>query len=165
MLKTNISFTKIPKTIAIILFASLFVRLFLAASLGASFDEAYYYSYSLRPSLSYFDHPPMVTFMTGFIPAISGIVSPFTIRLTSILLFTIGSLFLYFLALQFMQQKAAIATFAFINLAPMLSLGAGTLVLPDSGLFFFWVITLWLLFQILIKNQHRLPLWILAGNI
>lgn len=62
-----------------------------------------------------------------------------------------------------MQQKAAVATFVFIHLAPMLSLGAGTLVLPDGGLFFFWVITLWLFFQILIKNQNRLSLWILAG--
>ena len=163
LLKKNISIAKISMTAALILFISLLMRLFLAASLGASFDEAYYYSYSLRPSLSYFDHPPMVALMAGLFPAISGVVSPLTIRLTAILLFTIGSLLLYFLALQFMDQKAAISSFAFIHLAPMVSLGAGTLVLPDSGLFFFWVITLWLFFQILVKNQNRLSLWILAG--
>ncbi len=157
------SFFKIPNTVIAILLLSLLIRLLLAASLGASFDEAYYYSYSLRPSLSYFDHPPMVAFVAGFFPAISGIVSPLTIRLASILLFTVGSLFLYLFASQCMHQKAAIATFAFIHLTPMLSLGTGTLVLPDSPLFFFWVITLWLLYQILIKNQNRPSLWILAG--
>ncbi|MBN2090552.1 glycosyltransferase family 39 protein, partial [candidate division KSB1 bacterium] len=146
LFKTNISIAKIPKTVAIILFVSLFVRLFFAASLDASFDETYYYAYSLRPSLSYFDHPPMVALMAGFFPAISAIVSPLSIRMTAILLFSIGSLLLYFLAEKFMQQKAAVAAFAFIHLAPMLSLGAGTLVLPDGGLFFCWVITLWLFF-------------------
>lgn len=162
-LKNYFEFDRIPTPVWIILFISLVIRVIIAASLGPSFDEAYYFSYSLRPSLSYFDHPPMVALIAGFFPSITGIITPLTLRLTATLLFTFGSLLLYFLALQVMQWNAAVVTFAFVHLSPMMSLGAGTLVLPDSGLFFFWVLAARFLFKILIKNEKRAPLWIAAG--
>jgi len=42
-------------------------------------------------------------------------------------------------------------------------LGAGTMILPDAGLVFFWSITLFFLLQIFIKKNFTLSNWIFAG--
>ena len=39
---------------------STILRLIWAGSVGAVFDEPYYFQYIQHPALSYFDHPPMV---------------------------------------------------------------------------------------------------------
>ncbi|MEO0855143.1 MAG: glycosyltransferase, partial [Cyanobacteria bacterium J06648_11] len=56
----------LPKAIAGWLLASLMMRAIVATYLPAGFDEAYYYAYSLHPQWSYFDHPLLVSWSTGF---------------------------------------------------------------------------------------------------
>ena len=77
-----------PPAFFYILMASFFFRVFLALFLGPGFDESYYFTYSLRPDLSYFDHPPMVGYLAGLFPRLLGRASPFLIRLPAIVLFT-----------------------------------------------------------------------------
>ena len=43
----------------------LLLRLWLAATLQLSADEAYYWSWAQRLDLGYFDHPPMIAWWTG----------------------------------------------------------------------------------------------------
>ena len=39
------------------------IRVWCSVSLGLGNDEAYHYLYATHPSLSYFDHPPMMAWV------------------------------------------------------------------------------------------------------
>ncbi|RQW06719.1 phospholipid carrier-dependent glycosyltransferase [candidate division KSB1 bacterium] len=153
---------KYPKAVWIIFFCSLAFRLLLAAGLGPGFDEAYYYAYSLRPSLSYFDHPPVVGFLAGYFPSLTGLVSAFTIRLAGVLLYSITGLLLYQLARQFVDARKATWAVLLFNITPIFFLLAGIFILPDAGLVLFWILTLFAFYRILFK-EARLADWLLAG--
>jgi len=151
-----------PRPVWIIFCASLVFRLALAAGLGAGFDEAYYYAYSLRPSLSYFDHPPIIGFLAGYFPYLTGFASALTIRLPAVLLFSVSGLLLYQLARQFVDQAKATWAMLLFNVTPMFFLLAGIFILPDAALVFFWITTLMVFYRILF-HQARLADWVLAG--
>lgn len=145
-----------------ILVVSLTIRLFVSAHLDPGFDEAYYYSYSLRPSLSYFDHPPFVGFLAGLFPYMTGIVSPLTIRLGAVILFTFSGLLFFTLSKKWLSEKEALAAYSLFNFTPLFFVCAGTMILPDSGLIFFWIATL-----LFLKRLSEGPMlhitWVLAG--
>ncbi|HEY9847356.1 MAG TPA: hypothetical protein V6D03_14320, partial [Candidatus Caenarcaniphilales bacterium] len=61
-----------------LLLGGLLIRVIIATWLHPGFDEAYYYLYTLHPSWSYFDHPPLVGLTTGLGPWLSGDVSQLT---------------------------------------------------------------------------------------
>ena len=153
----------VPKPVWQIGSISLAVRLFLAATLGAGFDEAYYFSYSIRPAMSYFDHPPVVGFVAGFFPSLLEIVSPLTIRLGAVCLFTISGLLIFHLAQSLLPRKEAVWAYLFFNLIPIFPFGAGLMILPDAGLAFFWILTLLLFKQIIVDKKDSMLFWIAAG--
>jgi putative flippase GtrA len=153
----------IPRSIWIIFSLSLLWRLFLASNLGAGFDEAYYYSYSIRPSLSYFDHPPMVGFIAGFFPFLTGITNSFTIRLGAIILFSFSGLLVYRLAKIISGEKEAYWTHLLFNITPLFMLAGGMMILPDAGLICFWVLTLTVLYRMFTNETFENKYWILAG--
>jgi len=154
---------RLERPVWIVLILSLAWRLGIAALIGAGFDEAIYYSYSIRPSLSYFDHPPFVGFLAGFFPYLTGIVSAFTIRLGAILLFTGSGLVFYKLARQFGNKQQALYAYILFNLTPMFMVGAGIMILPDSGLLFFWTLALVVLSRIFNRADFSTHNWIIAG--
>lgn len=151
-----------PRAVWLILYASLAIRLFLAAGLGPGFDEASFFSYSLHPSLGYFAQPPLVGFLAGYVPHLTGISNAFTIRLAGVFAFSLTGLLLYKLARQFVNEHAAVwATFLF-NATPIFFMLAGIFILPDVGLALFWILTLLIFYRILFK-QARIWDWLLAG--
>ncbi len=149
-------------SLVLILVVSLTIRLVVSAYLGPGFDEAYYYSYSLRPSLSYFDHPPFVGFLAGLFPYMSGIVSPLTIRLGAVILFTFTGLLFFTLSRRWLSEREALAAYSLFNFTPLFFVCAGTMILPDSGLVFFWIATL-LFLKRLSDGDTRGVTWVLAG--
>ena len=80
---------------------STLLRLIWAASVGATYDEPYYFQYVAHPAWAYFDHPPMVAFVAeaglavvgnalsvpglrlGFIALFAGLEPPTCSRLTT----------------------------------------------------------------------------------
>ncbi|MBD3242201.1 MAG: phospholipid carrier-dependent glycosyltransferase [Chitinivibrionales bacterium] len=154
----------LPRAVVAITGVSLLLRLALAAGLGPGFDEAYYFAYSLHPSASYFDHPPVVGFLAGFFPYLTGVASPFTIRLGAVLLFTGTGLLLFVLARRMQDTRTGIAACALFNAAPLFLLGIGIMILPDAGLAFFWTAALLLLWRILTAECARTIDWIAAGT-
>jgi 4-amino-4-deoxy-L-arabinose transferase-like glycosyltransferase len=121
----------------------LLLRSLIAVWLPAGFDEAYYYLYTQHLDWSYFDHPLMVALSTGFGPWITGTVSPFTIRLGTLLLYTGALLFLYLTSARLFSKQAAQLTLTIASLIPIFAIGFGVLTLPDSPLMFFWSATLY----------------------
>ncbi len=153
----------LPRAVLLVMLVSLAWRLGIAAFIGAGFDEAYYFSYAIRPALSYFDHPPFVGFLGGFFPYLTGIGTAFTLRLGAVLLFTVSGLLLYSLAKQFIRPRQALFTYILFNLTPIFMLGAGLMILPDAGLVFFWILALLVLERLFIKTDLSVQNWVLAG--
>ncbi|AFY69314.1 hypothetical protein Pse7367_1016 [Thalassoporum mexicanum PCC 7367] len=127
-------------TIALItlLLCGLMLRLGIAAFLPPGYDEAYYYVYTLYPSWSYFDHPPLVGLVTAIgIWLSGGAVTQLSIRLGGVLLYTGTLFFLYASGLRLFGKRAALMTLAIATLIPFFQVGFGVLILPDSPLLFF----------------------------
>ncbi len=131
--------------LVILLGWGLFFRGAIAYFLPPGYDEAYYYLYTLYPSLSFFDHPPLVGLVTGFgIWLTGGLVSQFTIRLGTVLLYTATLYFFFRTSEQLFSKKTAILSLAIATSIPFFQVGFGILTLPDSPLMFFWTAALWL---------------------
>ncbi|MEO1134437.1 MAG: glycosyltransferase family 39 protein [Cyanobacteria bacterium J06639_1] len=126
------------RAIAVWLLASLAVRASVATYLPAGFDEAYYYAYALHPQWSYFDHPLLVGLSTSFGTWLTGFVSPLTIRIGSLLLYTGSQIFLGLTARRLFGDKAGVWAIALSTTIPIFAIGFGTLTLPDAPLIFFW---------------------------
>ncbi len=109
------------------------------------FDEAYYYLYTLNPSWSYFDHPPLVALTTAFgIWASGGEVSAMTIRLGNVLLYTVTLFGLYRAGRQLFSHRVGLIALVLASIAPIFIVAFGTMTLPDGPLMVFWSLTLWL---------------------
>ena len=106
-------------------------RLALFAGVELYADEAYYWTWSLRPAFGYFDHPPMVAYLAwlgGFLPGEMGLRAPFALC---------GALVVVFAAYTARalsdRPRAPLAAAILAATAPMLTLG-GALALPDAPL-------------------------------
>ncbi len=127
-----------------ILLAGLLFRSMIAFWMPPGFDEAYYYIYTLNPSLSYFDHPPLVALTTAIGIWLTGDVSQFTIRIGSLLLFPLTLWFLYLSTVRLFSVQVGLLTLAIASVIPIFQLTFGTFTLPDVPLMFFWSFTLWI---------------------
>ncbi|MBF2068058.1 MAG: glycosyltransferase family 39 protein [Calothrix sp. C42_A2020_038] len=134
---------KTNQIVLYLLVGGLVFRSFIAFWLYPSFDEAYYYIYSLHLDWSYFDHPFLVAFSTGLGPWLTGNVSQFTIRFGALILHTGSLVFLYLTSLKLFSAKAATLTLAIATITPIYILAFGTLALPDNPLMFFWSASLY----------------------
>jgi hypothetical protein len=134
-----------PKAIypvILILLSGLMFRTLIALYLYPGFDEAYYYLYSKYLDWSYFDHPVFVALTTGLGVWLTGEVNQFTIRLGTLLLYTISLCLLYLISQKLFNQASALLTLVIASLIPIFQIAFGVLTLPDVPLIFFWSLTL-----------------------
>lgn len=134
---------KTNQLVLFLLVGGLLFRSFLAFWLYPTFDEAYYYLYSLHLDWSYFDHPFLVALTTGFGPWLTGVVSQFTIRMGALICYTGSLVLLYLTGKRLFSAKAASLTLAIATICPIFQVGFGILSLPDSPLMFFWSASLY----------------------
>jgi 4-amino-4-deoxy-L-arabinose transferase-like glycosyltransferase len=135
---------KTNQLVLFLLVGGLLFRSFLAFSVYPTFDEAYYYLYSIHLDWSYFDHPFLVALTTGFGPWLTGgVVSQFTIRLGAIICYTGSLLLLYLTSKKLFSAHAANLTLAIATICPIFQVTFGILSLPDSPLMFFWSASLY----------------------
>ncbi|PKM44381.1 MAG: hypothetical protein CVV05_11580 [Gammaproteobacteria bacterium HGW-Gammaproteobacteria-1] len=128
--------------------------------LGLLPDEAYYWVWSQRLELSYFDHPPLVAWL----------MRPFTdlfgdgaavIRLPAVLSWLVGAVLAYDLARRAYGQPRAggLAVLVWTTL-PLVQAGFH-IVTPDSALIIFTWCTYYLAWRAV--EEHRPALWGLTG--
>ncbi|MCV3212704.1 glycosyltransferase family 39 protein [Plectonema radiosum NIES-515] len=134
---------KTNQLVLFLLVGGLLFRSFLAFSVYPTFDEAYYYLYSLHLDWSYFDHPVLVALTTGFGPWLTGVVSQFTIRMGAIICYTGSLVLLYLTSKRLFSESAAKLTLAIATICPIFQVTFGILSLPDSPLMFFWSASLY----------------------
>ncbi|MFN9646983.1 MAG: ArnT family glycosyltransferase, partial [Pseudanabaena sp.] len=128
--------------IAILLWGFLF-RATSAIYLNTGFDEAYYYLYTQNLDWSYFDHPPLVALTTGIGVWLTGAVTPFTIRIGSVLFYTGTLIFSYLTSKRLFGDRAATLTLGILTTIPIFQIAFGFLTLPDNALMFFWSASLY----------------------
>lgn len=148
--------------LSLFILGSFLLKLLIAYKLPLFGDEAYYTIWGQHLQLSYFDHPPMVAWLTKigllineFIP-----VLPLTIwvRLPFITVSTF-SLYVYFLIykneLSHVDKTTNyIAYLLLFLLNPLIGLG-GLVATPDVGLVLFWGLSYYAVIQI-IRNQKTI---------
>ncbi len=143
------------RSLLLLLLAGLLGRGAIAALLPPGFDEAYYFLYTQHLDWSYFDHPLMVAWSTGLGVWLTGHVSPFTIRIGTLLLYTGALGCLYGTAARLFSRRAALLTVAIASLIPIFMLAFGVMTLPDGPLMFFWSATLFVAVEEFFRDRDR----------
>ncbi|HYF09070.1 MAG TPA: glycosyltransferase family 39 protein, partial [Acetobacteraceae bacterium] len=136
------------------------LRLWLAAILPLSPDEAYYWVWSRVPQAGYLDHPPMVAFWIAAGTAVAG-ETALGIRLLGPLSVALASLLLARAADDLFPGRAAGPwAAALLNATLLVGVGAVTMT-PDTPLVFFWVGALWALARLHRTGDGRW--WLVVG--
>lgn len=150
--------TRIDRTAYLILLFGFVVKLVLGVSLPLSPDEAYYWMWSHHLQLSYFDHPPFVSWLFLIAQPLENWGS--WVRLPGLVMGH-ATIFLWALLLRsFLSSKQLQLFLILAMLMPLVGPG-GLIVTPDIPFMFFWVLTL-LLTELLVRTAHT-PFAFFAG--
>lgn len=147
--------------IYIFLLISVLLKIALAYFVPVFGDETYYYIWSLHPQLSYFDHPPMVSWFISighlFLPA----GNPVSLRVMFIISGFITSL-LWILILRFKEysERAIMIWLTLFFLNPLLGPGS-ILATPDTPLVLFWTLSFYCLLRLL--KSHEIKWYSMTG--
>ena len=129
------AWTRTPRGgVTILIAATLLARMLFADSLGLGIDESYVAAAGRTLHLGYFDHPPIVWWLTWAAEQAAGPGNGFAIRLPFMLLFSLSTWLMFRLASALFDERAGLWTAAALNAAPVFGIAAGTWVLPDGPL-------------------------------
>ncbi len=135
------------------------IKLFYVQNVGLVADEAYYWEWSRRLALSYFDHPPMVAYLIALTTKLFGDTTT-AIRLGAIVLAGATSLLIYDLGRQMLSARTAFAAMAVLNSTLIFFVGS-LIITPDTPQIFFWALGINLCWRAL--HRRNLGHWILGG--
>lgn len=147
-----------PVAVGAVMFWTLF-HLLMASRTELIPEEAYYWTYSQHPALSYFDHPPMVAWLIGLGTSVFG-DTELGVRILAILLWPVSALLLFLTGRLWFGSPVAGLSVLFFCLSPIL-VGIGFIVTPDVPLVFFWLLTLYGISKALHTGLSRF--WYIAG--
>ena len=142
---------------------STILRLVWAGSLGAAFDEPYYFQYIQHPAFGYFDHPPMVALVGALGLALTGdALSVFGLRFGFILLFAGSTWLMARLTTRFYGPWTGFLAALALNACGYFGMAVATIAQPDGPLLFFWLLTLDRL-AVALDDPDRLVPWMGVG--
>ena len=139
-----------PINVIILLTAATVIRLLLASLFPMTADESYYWLWSKHLSLSYVDHPPMVSyinFLTTF-----GRENLFMLRLGSVAITLLVSIMIYYLAKNIFNEKVAFWSTVLFQIMPHFVVVWLTMFV-ELPLALFWTASLLILSRI-IRSQN-----------
>ncbi|MCM4166835.1 hypothetical protein KCTC52924_01689 [Arenibacter antarcticus] len=131
---------KIPKILLVFIALTFVLNIVQSATTELLLDEAYYWYYAQNLAWGYFDHPPMVAWMTWLGSAI--FPGELGVRFLSCILYSLNLVFLWQL-INHPKKETYTLHFCVLVLAVTLMHAYGFLSLPDTYLLFF--VTLFLL--------------------
>ncbi|MGH8548932.1 MAG: glycosyltransferase family 39 protein [Methylococcales bacterium] len=146
-------------TIITLLVATLMLRMAAMIWMTLVPEEAYYWMYWQHPSLSYFDHPPMVAWLIGLGTQVFG-DTEFGVRIGSGLLMLASSGVMYAFSRIWFSREASVVAALLLQVLPVY-FGTGLIATMDGALVFFWLITL-LGLSVALRRQCAWG-WYLAG--
>ncbi|HCG76779.1 MAG: hypothetical protein AUJ76_02425 [Candidatus Omnitrophica bacterium CG1_02_41_171] len=135
-------------------------RLWYIQQIPISADEAYFWQWSRHLSLCYYDQPPMIAYFI-FLFTHLGRSNLLFIRLLAPLFMAATSLVMHFLARDISgKEEIGFACASLVLITPVFALGA-LLALVEAPLTFFWILTLYFVYQAVCRNRHSC--WYAAG--
>ncbi len=137
------------------------LRFYCAARVGLGDDESYYWDWSRRLQLSYYDHPAMTAWLIKIGTLIFG-QNSLGVRFFALLCNAGSGYLLWKLATEIFDRATALIAVVFYIFAPIFSLG-GILMVPDAPMGLAWVALLLIVWRMLKSDDTRLSTWLGAG--
>ena len=135
------------------------MRLIMVFTMGLMPQDAYYYFYSTRPALSYFDHPPGVAIHLWLFTKILG-THPWSLKLANFIVMCGTLAAYYYLARRFLSTSRSLWALCIFG-ATLVFTDVCIVTTPDVPLLLFWMLALIAIHHAL-DSRQILP-WILAG--
>lgn len=143
-LTQNIKGFPLPKrygiAVLVLLAAALVLRMVCMEKVPLVPEEAYYWMYSQHPSLSYFDHPPMVAWVIRAGTLLLG-NTELGVRAGGAFLMLAASALMYLYGRIWFGRAAGLVAAVLLQSLPIF-FGAGIIATMDSALVFFWLVGL-----------------------
>lgn len=154
------------KPLLFYLFLTFLIRLLFTSFVGLIDDEAYHWSWSQEPMLSYYDHPGLIAWLEWVSTSLLG-DTYWGVRLPSFICYSVALYFFWKLVRDLFSEAAAwIAVFLFLW-SPFYGFG-GYVASPEAPFIMFWTIGAWVFWQGVRPGEQRWPLsktWIWLGII
>ena len=138
-------------------------RIAIMGKTGLGDSESYYWAWSRKLDLSYYDHPPLTAWLIRLFTELGG-NSVFMVRLPSAILFVATGWLLYKLSRgMFDDSKIAFYAVLTFNLIPEFAIGAMQMIpdMPAAFCYTAFVLTLWNV----LENRANPAYWYLLGAI
>jgi Dolichyl-phosphate-mannose-protein mannosyltransferase len=149
--------------LAILIVVSTSLRLVWSALMGVCNDEAYHYLFTVYPSWSYFDHPPMTMWIEWLgLTACGGWVHPLSLRLGFVAMMAGSTWVMAQLTARWYGAWPGFFAALILNLTIYYG-GAGGFALPDPALLFFGLLTIWALANAILADDQRTLPWVWVG--
>ena len=143
---------------ALLVAASALLRWIVAAATGLSDTEAYYAGWARFPSLSYYDHPPLIAWTTWLVARAGGSLGDAaTVRLGPVLYAAAFGALLYRLAARLFSPRAGFYAVALVTATPVFFF-VGFLLNPEALLAPLWTLFLLLLLDLRDRDEAWRPL-------
>jgi len=127
-------------------------------TLQLNVDEAYYWLWSTKLQLSYYDHPPMVAYLIKLFTVFSD--NELFIRLGAVFCMTISAWYVYILSKEIYDINVAWLALITGIILPATSMGY-TIITPDAPLVLFWTTSTYYSYLALFKGGWKN--YVLAG--
>ena len=131
-----------------------------AVSVPLTGEEAYYWEWSRRPAMGYYDHPPLVAYLILACTWLGG-HTVWAVRLWPVVLHAASALLLYALAADLMGDRRAGLWAGLLFMVSGYFAVTGLLAIPDGAMIFSWLLTLWLAGRAMLRNRRAY--WIATG--
>jgi hypothetical protein len=153
------------RQVAVLVVVGIVGRLVLAFLIGLGVDESYEVVLSRRPSLGYFDHPPLSFWIPGLVARLAGTEHRVPLRLPFILLFAGTTILLYRLTARLYGERAGLLAAVLLNVSLVFSVSTGSWILPDGPLDFAMVAAVLCLTHVVLGERpaRSWQWWIAAG--
>ena len=132
-----------------LIIVSSIIRILIASLVELGNDEVYYFTYALFPDLSHFDHPPMLGWMIQLFSLDMFLKSQFLLRLPAIVFAVLNTWLIFELGQKIKDEKTGFYAAVLYTASIYTSIIAGVFIMPDSPQVFFWVLSLYLMFDVL----------------
>ncbi|PCJ31968.1 MAG: hypothetical protein COA99_16750 [Moraxellaceae bacterium] len=119
-------------------------------------DEAYYWVWGKKLELGYFDHPPMVAYVSKLFSLPGD--NEFLVRLAAVFCMSVSAWLLLRLVKDAFSEQVMSVTL-YVTLASIIVQGGFMLMTPDSPLMLFWALSLYFAYQYLF-NGHKWAAWL-----
>ncbi|MCC6729016.1 MAG: glycosyltransferase family 39 protein [Chthonomonadales bacterium] len=126
----------------LLLGAAFVVHLWLAATMPLAPDETYYWEWSRRPALGYYDQGPMIAWWIRASTALLG-ATPLGVRLGVVVAALATQALAYLLGRDLFGPRAGLLGLVFLTVTPLSQVGA-TIATYDPLQVLFWVAATWL---------------------